>query len=771
MLNAQSITAVALDTLGANGLDTQSAPTALGNTWFTKADNISYTEGGRVSFRKGAVQGTTSASSSIGSMVEYKDATSTKLFVSYGGNIARLELTERDDAFKDIYSPADVATSDWQWSNFNNKLVGVQYNSTKPIVFDGADWEYLEDTYDITVDVTPGNFVIGRKYKITDVGNGDWSSVGVPASASVGDTFTATSDGNNLDIGSTANLGACLPEGVSNFTPTCSLGYYGRLWVGGITEEKDIIHYSALLDESTWWTVNGAANNLNDAGYIDLKTVWGKDEIVAVHAYAGKLVIFGKNNIAIYNDPQAVGSMALDEVVRGIGCVARDSIQAIGDDIFFLSDTGVRSLTRTAEFDKLPLKEISITIKDELISNVRAGGKISSVYMKDEGLYLLSFSKREEVYVFDLTYTTERDTPRVTKWNWSSSIYPEALVYSSNYGLLLGQRSGNVATYSGYWDKAYDNTTATYKGSVSTVWIDLGNGAVSSILKKLLVVISGGQGTNINIRSYKDFGMTPTVSYPFAANPNLSGLPSKWSNAITQSDYDAAATSLAVQIMNIIVDLPGDPVLNALLTEPIQVGGLWYLRGNTRNYAGASGDEGTALAVDAVSLNISDYTQGLGRYITGLDSAGDAPYDWIQEHLIDYMLADLDTYGVYLNGAPANEALYSCNTDYDYGGTGFCSNGVYADTNSSLMQHLTSSDCTTDGGIWNTTTDTAGVNDQPANCSATPSKYAPLAGFIERGIPLKGTAKYLRIEMDGLTAGYEASLQSISLLYKQGKTL
>ena len=112
-------------------------------------------------------------------------------------------------------------------------------------------------------------------------------------------------------------------------------------------------------------------------------------------------------------------------------------------------------------------------------------------------------------------------------------------------------------------------------------------------------------------------------------------------------------------------------------------------------------------------------------------------------------------------------SLFGCNTSYDYGGEGYCSDGIYDGTNSE-MSYTTSSACTTAGFTWNTITDTGGI-DQPTNCSSTPAKYAPIYGLKEVGLPLAGDAKYLRFEMDGVTNGYKASLQSITLLYKQGK--
>ncbi len=49
------------------------------------------------------------------------------------------------------------------------------------------------------------------------------------------------------------------------------------------------------------------------------------------------------------------------------------------------------------------------------------------------------------------------------------------------------------------------------------------------------------------------------------------------------------------------------------------------------------------------------------------------------------------------------------------------------------------------------------------------AKYAPVYGLREYGISLTGSAKHLQLEMSAETAGYVASLQDLTLLYKQGK--
>jgi len=517
------INAISLDTIGVSGLDTQTTPTALDSTWFTKADNIVYTEGGKVTFRKGVKQGTLNAGAKIGAIVEHFDGTNTKQFCSYGTTVAELDLSDKDNAFINTYATGTSA-SDWQFQNFNNELLAYQANEDM-IHYHSGSWSKVKD-------------------------DGGYTS----------------------------------PNGVTTFDPSCGLGYYGRAWAGGISEEKDVIYYSDLLDAHKWGS--------GSSGSIDLKTVWGKDEIIAIHPFAGKLAIFGKENIVLYDGVADINDLMLDEVIRGIGCVSRDSIQAIGDDLFFLSDTGVRSLLRTAQLDKLPLMEKSVTIKDELIANIKSSTNVKSVYILDEGLYLLSFVDNNVTYVFDITYKTQRETPRVSKWSFGGDRHPTSLAYTQEYGLLIGQKSGRVSTYEGYWDIDYSGSSVytynAYTGGFSTVWIDLGQGVQTSILKRLVMVVSGGQGTDVGLRVYKDFEMIPKLSPTFKLNPTLSGTPALW----------GSATSL---------------------------------------------------------------------YAT--------------------------------------------------------------------------------------------------------SKYAPIHGWKEHSIPLAGAAKYLRLEMDGVTQGYKASLQSLSLLFKQGKTL
>ena len=155
---------------------------------------------------------------------------------------------------------------------------------------------------------------------------------------------------------------------------------------------------------------------------------------------------------------------------------------------------------------------------------LKASKNVKSAYYYAEGLYLLSFVDRNVTYVFDLQYlTADKQTPRVTKWTFADNRHPASLIYSEDYGLLVGQHTGRVAGYEGYYDVDYDGssvyTSNPYTGSLSTVWMSLSPDLErASILKRLIMVISGGQGTDIGLRLYKDFELSPKLSPTFKLN-------------------------------------------------------------------------------------------------------------------------------------------------------------------------------------------------------------------------------------------------------------
>ena len=477
---AKQITYQPLSDIGINGLNTQDNPATLDPSWLTSADNVVLRESGRIAFRKGLKQKVAPSGTAIASIVEHNDGGTNKVFASYGTSIYTVDFTSPASAFPssgaDVKHTVGSSTGAWQFINFNNRLTCIHEN-------------IVPQRYD-------GSLGSGSKWAAFD-------NAHRPSSITSGE-----------------------------FKPSCGMGFYGRMWVGGVAESKDVLYYSSLLDADDFRTSteNGASNG----GSIDLKSVWGDDDIVAIAPFYGKLVIFGKENIAIYNSPATVGAgtMALDEVIQGIGCVSRDSVQAIGDDLVFVSSTGLRSIARTTEKDKLPLMDLSLNIKDTLIRNIGQSTNIKATYVENEGIYIMSFVDNNITYVFDFKHKTPNSTPRVTTWTFDNDREPASMAYTTLYGLVVGQKDGGIAGYEGYHDidlaGASTYTNASYTGNFSTTWVNLGESIAASLLKRLFMVLEGGSGATLGLKWYKDFSPTPSNTTSITLNPVTTGSISLW---------------------------------------------------------------------------------------------------------------------------------------------------------------------------------------------------------------------------------------------------
>jgi hypothetical protein len=545
-----------LPNFGVNGLNTQTNPSSLDASWLTSAENIVLRESGRISFRKGLKQKVVPSGTAIGSITEHNDQGTNKIFASHGTSIYTIDFTSPNAAFQtstiDVRHTVSGSSGDWQFVNFNNRL-HCFHSGVVPQRYDGAsdalerwsahvnatainDGSDIDDSVTtITVDSTIG-FPPNGKITI--------DSEIISYTAKTPTTFTSctrgadsTSAASHLDDAAVTT--ATKPAGVTTFDPSCGMGFYGKLWCGGITEAKDVVYYSVLLDGDDW-TGTGS-------GYIDLKTVWGTDEIVNISPFFGKLVIFGKKNIVIYDDPRSGGTLVLDEVIKGIGCVSRDSVQAIADDLVFLSETGLRSLARTTEKDKLPMQDLSGAIKDTLIRNISQSTDVKSVYVENEGVYIMSFVDKNINYVFDFKHRTPLNTPRVTTWTFDLDREPASMAYTKLYsGLLVGQKDGSIAGYEGYhdidlaWDSGVSYTNAAFTSNIASVWVSLGGEQTvsSSLLKRMLLVLEGGSGSVLSLRWYKDFSSSSSAETLIELRPDTTGSTALWGDSA--SLYGAA---------------------------------------------------------------------------------------------------------------------------------------------------------------------------------------------------------------------------------------
>jgi len=273
------------------------------------------------------------------------------------------------------------------------------------------------------------------------------------------------------------------------------LSAYGRLWVADTTTEKAVVYWSDILSGHKW--SNGST------GSIDVSSVWpnGADNVTGLASHNGYLFIFGKNNILVYSGAQDVlsaGVFKISDAITGIGCIARDSIQNTGSDIIFLSDTGVRSVLRTIQEKSAPFRDLSKNVRNDLMSAVagEVASTLKSVYSPFDSFYLLTLPSLKVVYCFDLKQTLQDGSSRVTMWD---SMEPKSFCYTRDKSILIG-KAGYVGKYSGYQDNG-----TSYRLQYFTNHTDLGAPSVTSVLKKLSIVVIGGSNQYVSMKWGYDF--------------------------------------------------------------------------------------------------------------------------------------------------------------------------------------------------------------------------------------------------------------------------
>ena len=311
---------------------------------------------------------------------------------------------------------------------------------------------------------------------------------------------------------------------------------FGRLWAAGTSTNKTTVYFSDLIAGHVW---SGGTT-----GSLDVTRVWpnGADEIMGLAAHNDFLFIFGKRQILVYQGATTPASMVLSDTVGSIGCIARDSIQSIGTDVIFLSDSGVRSLMRTIQEKSAPLRDLSKNVRSDLVSaiSVETLDNIKSVYSEKNAFYLLVLPALGIAYCFDTKTQLPDGAARVTRWG---SMQPKSLCALRNGDLYIG-KTGYIGKYGSYLDN-----TNSYRLQYYTNHADLGNVDQISILKRIKVIVIGGSDQYVTIK----------WGFDFSANylSNNAYIPEQGTYEYGIAEYGISEYSNGVLIKTLVVSASG----------------------------------------------------------------------------------------------------------------------------------------------------------------------------------------------------------------------
>ena len=438
---AQELTSINLVAPAFKGINTEDSPLAQDPSFAEVADNAVIDQRGRIAARKGLSVITTNktvlGSGKIRAIKEFKNNAGTTKVFSVGNNKIISGTTTLVDATPSSY--VTINADNWKMVNFNDSIYFFQ-RGFEPLI------------YNTIADNANGG--VGSEVKKLTLAD---SNSGISAAI----------NGNEV------------------------LAAYGRLWTADFTDDKSTIYWSDLLAGHKW---NGGSS-----GNIDISKVWpdGYDEIVALSAHNNHLIIFGKRSIVVYSGADNPASMALADTVSGVGCVDRDTVQATGTDVLFLSQTGLKSFGRTIQEKSMPISSLSGTITKDIIATLTTETEsFRSVYYPEENFYLLTFVGRDVTFCFDVRGTLDNGSYRATRWPGTGFT---SYVRQDNGTLLIGSVNG-IGKYSGF----QDNSTS-YRFQYTSPELSFGDPAKLKFLKKIRPTIFGGENSNIFFRWAYDF--------------------------------------------------------------------------------------------------------------------------------------------------------------------------------------------------------------------------------------------------------------------------
>lgn len=251
--------------------------------------------------------------------------------------------------------------------------------------------------------------------------------------------------------GNFANLTVAVDGTIPN--GPCGLAAFNRLWIVKSNSDHTVLRFSDLGSDNIWddATAPGAS------GSIDMNAYWVRPDVIkAVAAYGEYLVVFGLQHVTIFD--AVFGTLAMMDQIEGVGCIARDSVQVMGNDIWFLSQEGVRTLGRLTQQDgtlplRFPTAHVSGLMREHVVGEDDT--IITSVYDPREGYYLLTMPTSAITWCFDTKFPLQGGYARATVWD---SPTPIGWVYDVVADEVYLSSAGKIAKMTGETDNGTDIT-------------------------------------------------------------------------------------------------------------------------------------------------------------------------------------------------------------------------------------------------------------------------------------------------------------------------
>jgi hypothetical protein len=248
---------------------------------------------------------------------------------------------------------------------------------------------------------------------------------------------------------------------------------------------ESLMHFSALNDPTLWTEDDGPPPTGVGAGFVNLaNSESGSERLYAVANYFNNLAIFARRAVQIWFVDVDDAQNQQIQVINQTGTIAARSVVEFGDnDVFYLSDSGIRSLRARDSSNAAFVNDVGTSIDPMILDVIRAGPEDAyaavGVVEPRDGRYLLAIG--DKVYVFSFFPAS-----KVSGW----SVYEPGFTVSDFAvdGLVVLARSGDrIYSLGGYGDVQFDDKVPV----LELPFLDAGKPATSKRLQAIDIACEG----------------------------------------------------------------------------------------------------------------------------------------------------------------------------------------------------------------------------------------------------------------------------------------